>query len=57
MAKILGVQQFLSSKKRSMDFEGAWYDLLGRPATKGSWIIWGASGSGKPRSPAVCASI
>ncbi|MDB9154224.1 ATP-binding protein [Parabacteroides distasonis] len=47
MAKILGVQQFLSSKKRSMDFEGAWYDLLGRPATKGSWIIWGASGSGK----------
>lgn len=47
MAKILGVQQFLSSKKRSMDFEGAWYDLLGRPALKGSWIIWGASGSGK----------
>ena len=47
MAKILGVQQFLASKKKSMDFEGAWYDLLGRPALKGSWIIWGASGSGK----------
>lgn len=47
MARILGVQQFLSSKKRCMDFDGAWYDLLGRPALTGSWIIWGASGSGK----------
>ncbi len=47
MAKILGVRQFLTSKKKSMDFEGPWYDLLGRPALSGSWIIWGASGSGK----------
>lgn len=30
-----------------MDFDGAWYDLLGRPELKGSWIIWGSSGSGK----------
>lgn len=47
MAKILGIQQFLSSNKNSMAFDGAWYDLLGRPEMKGSWIIWGASGSGK----------
>lgn len=47
MAKILGVQQFLASNKNSMAFDGAWYDLLGRPEMKGSWIIWGASGSGK----------
>lgn len=47
MGKVLGVQQFLSAKKRRMEFTGAWYDLLGRPAPYGTWIIWGLSGSGK----------
>ena len=43
MGKVLGVQQFLSAKKRRMEFTGAWYDLLGRPAPYGTWIIWGLS--------------
>ena len=48
-AKTLGVEQFLSSKKRVMPFEGAWRASFGQPSYSGSWIIWGASGSGKTR--------
>ena len=48
-AKTLGVEQFLSSKKRVMPFDGAWRAAFGQPSYSGSWIIWGASGSGKTR--------
>lgn len=47
MGKVLGVQQFLTSRKKRMEFSGPWYDLLGCPEPFGSWIIWGLSGSGK----------
>lgn len=49
MAKTLGIDQFLKSKKRVMPFEGAWRAAFGQPAYVGAWIIWGASGSGKTR--------
>ena len=48
-SKALGVDQFLKAKKRVMPFEGAWRAAFGQPAYTGSWIIWGASGSGKTR--------
>ena len=48
-SKALGVDQFLKAKKRVMPFEGAWRASFGQPAYTGSWIVWGASGSGKTR--------
>lgn len=47
MGKVLGIKQFLLEKKQSMAFSGDFYELLGRPEPRGSWIIWGQSGSGK----------
>lgn len=49
MAKTLGVQQFLSINKKTMDFTNDWLDAFGKPEYRGAWIIWGASGSGKTR--------
>lgn len=34
---------------KTLDFEGDWLDLIGRPEVSGSWIIWGLSGNGKTR--------
>ena len=34
---------------RLLPFEGEWYDLMGYPELKGTWLIWGDSGSGKTR--------
>lgn len=45
--KRLSVQQFLTSKKRTLDFTGEWFDLIGCPEPRGAWIIWGNSGTGK----------
>lgn len=49
MAKTLGVEQFLQSRKKVMPFEGAWRAAFGCPAYSGTWIVWGMSGSGKTR--------
>jgi len=32
-----------------MDFDGVWLEAFGKPEIFGSWMIWGASGSGKTR--------
>lgn len=47
--KTLGVEQFLASRKKAMDFKEDWLAAFGRPAPVGTWIIWGNSGSGKTR--------
>lgn len=49
MAKTLGVTQFLSMKKKTMSFDGAWKEAIGEPECCGSWYISGASASGKTR--------
>lgn len=49
MAKSIGVNQFLQSKKTVLQFEGAFEALLGKPERSGTWIIWGNSGNGKTR--------
>ena len=49
MAKTLGVEQFLQSRKKVMPFEGEWRAAFGCPAYSGTWIVWGMSGSGKTR--------
>lgn len=36
-------------KFKTLDFEGAWRDLIGTPEVSGSWILWGLSGNGKTR--------
>jgi predicted ATP-dependent serine protease len=37
----------VATKHRTMAFKGKWFDSFGTPPTTGSWIIYGASGSGK----------
>lgn len=49
MAKAISVAELLNRQRRVMEFEGEWLDMLGKPEMAGSWIVWGASGSGKTR--------
>jgi hypothetical protein len=49
MKKTLGVKQFIDKKFPVMEFTGEWQQAFGKPATHGSWLVWGASGSGKTR--------
>jgi len=37
----------ISTKHKTMPFTGDWLDSFGTPATTGSWIIYGTTGSGK----------
>jgi len=37
----------LTTKHKTMPFTGEWLDSFGTPATTGSWIVYGTSGSGK----------
>ncbi|WP_107039929.1 ATP-binding protein [Brumimicrobium mesophilum] len=41
------IQKFVKKKFKVMAFKGTWKELLGTPATNGSWIIYGDSGHGK----------
>lgn len=49
MARALSVAELLSRRRRVMEFEGEWLSMMGQPEMSGSWIVWGASGSGKTR--------
>lgn len=42
-----GVRELLSMKFDTLPFEGEWYDAFGTPESRGVWIVWGKSGSGK----------
>ena len=37
----------VQTKHKTIPFTGDWFDSFGTPATTGSWIIYGTSGSGK----------
>lgn len=41
--------ELLTKKRKILTFEGAWLDSIGSPELRGSWIVWGGSGSGKTR--------
>jgi hypothetical protein len=47
MRRSLSNRDVLAAKFEVADFEGEWLRSLGRPELRGSWIIWGGSGSGK----------
>lgn len=49
MARAISVHELLTKKRKVMDFEGEWLDMVGCPEMQGAWIIWGSSGSGKTR--------
>lgn len=49
MDRPLGLHQFLSKKFPVLEFDGKWKAAFGTPDVCGTWIIWGASGSGKTR--------
>lgn len=36
-------------KFKTLDFEGDWLKLIGKPEVSGSWLTWGLSGNGKTR--------
>lgn len=42
-----GVREFLSMKFDTLPFEGEWYEAFGTPESRGVWLVWGKSGSGK----------
>lgn len=42
-----GVNEMLSMKFDTLDFQGPWYDAFGTPERRGVWMIWGNTGSGK----------
>lgn len=42
-----GVQEMLSMKFDTLDFEGEWAEAFGAPERRGVWFIWGNTGNGK----------
>lgn len=40
-------KQFLEARFEAADFSGPWLEAIGRPDLRGTWIIYGRSGSGK----------
>ena len=49
LKRAISVTDLENYAPRLLPFEGAWYDLMGCPELKGTWLIWGDSGSGKTR--------
>lgn len=47
MAKAISNKNVLDARFEVADFEGKWLSSFGRPELRGSWIIFGNSGSGK----------
>lgn len=49
MARALTYRNIESYKPMELAFSGKWEASFGRPEIKGSWLVWGNSGSGKTR--------
>ena len=47
MGKQIPNKQIGKTKFQSVDFEGEWLRSFGRPELRGSWLVYGGSGSGK----------
>lgn len=49
MARALTYRNIENYKPVELEFSGRWEASFGRPEIKGSWLVWGNSGSGKTR--------
>ncbi|HSW65212.1 MAG TPA: hypothetical protein VLH56_18170 [Dissulfurispiraceae bacterium] len=49
LRRAISVSDLENFSPHLLPFTGAWYDLMGMPELKGTWLIWGDSGSGKTR--------
>lgn len=49
MARALTYKNIENYKPVELEFSGRWEASFGRPEMKGSWLVWGGSGSGKTR--------
>lgn len=47
MKKALSVNNVIDAKFKTLDFDGAWLQAIGKPEPTGSWIIYGAPKNGK----------
>ncbi len=47
MKRALSVMQLINNNIKTVEFDGAFLMLIGKPSLFGSWIIWGQSGNGK----------
>jgi len=47
MGKSMTLGNLVSIKNKTMDVEGIWTDVLGKPQKKGLWLIWGNEKNGK----------
>jgi len=49
LKRAISYHELASKKFKTMDLEGAFLDLIGKPERTGAWIIYGESGNGKTR--------
>jgi len=47
MKRALSVTEISKMNKKTFDFEGDFFNMLGNPETTGVWFVWGNSGNGK----------
>lgn len=47
MKRALSVSNVLNAKFNVLDFEGEWFDAIGKPELTGSWLIYGDIKNGK----------
>lgn len=47
MGRAISNQNVLAARFETVEFAGEWLASFGRPELRGTWIIWGGSGSGK----------
>ena len=47
MQRLLSNRNVLQAKFNPAEFDGAWLASIGKPELRGSWIVFGKSGSGK----------
>lgn len=47
MGKAISNKNVINAKFDTVDFDGKWLASFGRPELRGSWLVWGGSGSGK----------
>ena len=47
MARAYSVNEILSMKKNTLQFENKWSEAFNTPESVGVWFIWGGSGNGK----------
>ena len=47
MARAYSSANIRSARFKTVDFDGAWLASIGMPVLRGTWLIYGGSGSGK----------